>query len=226
LLPTRAVLCAAWLGGGAGEQILREADLRVRARDAAGGWSVQTEERHRGVRPDLVTVEHLAGPRQRPRWDRLTDLARASMLDEAAGQWQARLRDRQVRADRSADLVDGILAWQLAAPSSGTGAPTPDSYVLAGTDPATGSAMTVTVTPAAGWVRLSATVEGIAAGEECQLLAVSRDGSTQIAGSWLVSPAGEENGTTLAGAALVAPDDLVAVRVENFDGREFVTASA
>lgn len=112
-----------------------------------------------------------------------------------------------------------------AAPAPAASALSPNSYVLAGVNPETGSAMTVTVSPAAGWVRLSATVEGVPAGEECLLVAVAQDGSTQIAGSWLVSPAGEADGTTLAGAALVAPDDLVSVRVENFDGREFVTVS-
>lgn len=114
---------------------------------------------------------------------------------------------------------------RVTAPETVTAAPAPGAFVLVGTNPTTGSELTVTITPAAGWVRLSATVGGIPAGQECQLLAVSRDGTTQIAGSWLVSPTGEQNGTVLNGAALVAPADLVAVRVENFDGREFVTAT-
>ena len=110
-------------------------------------------------------------------------------------------------------------------PPGVTAVPAPDSYQLFGANPATGSTILVTVKPAAGWVRLTATVGGIPAGEQCRLVAVSTDGSTQIAGSWLVSAAGEETGTTIDGAALVAPDRLTAVRVENFDGREFVKAS-
>jgi len=101
----------------------------------------------------------------------------------------------------------------------------PGTYQLFGANPVTGSTIKVTVKPAAGWVRLTATVGGIPAGEQCRLVAVSTDGSTQVAGSWLVSAAGEETGTTIDGAALVAPDRLAALRVENFNGREFVKAS-
>lgn len=110
-------------------------------------------------------------------------------------------------------------------PPGVTAVPAPGTYQLSGANPATGSTIMVTVKPAAGWVRLTATVGGIPAGEQCRLVAVSTDGSTQIAGSWLVSAAGEETGTTIDGAALVAPDRLAAIRVENFDGREFVKAS-
>jgi hypothetical protein len=83
--------------------------------------------------------------------------------------------------------------------------------------------MTVTLTPAAGWVRLRATVGGIPEGQRCRLLAVAKDGSRQQAGSWLVSAAGAVQGTTLDGSALVAPADVVAVEVANVAGDVFVT---
>ena len=83
--------------------------------------------------------------------------------------------------------------------------------------------MEVAVTPAAGWVRVSATVGGIPAGEKCVIEVVGRDGSTAVAGSWLVSPAGEAGGTTLNGSALIDPEQVEAVRVVNTAGRQFVT---
>ena len=92
------------------------------------------------------------------------------------------------------------------------------------TDPTTGATLAVTVTPAAGWVRLAANVKGVPAGQECRLLVVARDGTRREAGSWLVSEAGERDGTALPGFALVAPDQVEAVEVENLDGRRFVRA--
>lgn len=83
--------------------------------------------------------------------------------------------------------------------------------------------MAATVTPAAGWVRLTATVSGIPAGERCTLVVTSRDGTENEAGSWLVSPAGEVGGTLVNGSALVAPADVLGVTVRNQGGREFIT---
>ena len=53
---------------------------------------------------------------------------------------------------------------------------------------------------------------------------VARDGTRQIAGSWLVSPSGWRDGVTLDGSALVPLDQVAAVVVENEAGREFATA--
>ncbi|QIZ37120.1 anti-sigma factor [Saccharopolyspora sp. ASAGF58] len=90
-------------------------------------------------------------------------------------------------------------------------------------DPASGARLTVTVAPAAGWVRLNAAVNGIPAGERCRLVVVGKDGSREIAGSWLVSEKGANEGSALDGSALVAPDDVAAVEVENFEGTRFVS---
>jgi anti-sigma factor RsiW len=89
-----------------------------------------------------------------------------------------------------------------------------------------GVTMTATVRPAAGWVRVSVTVAGIAGGERCHLVVVARDGRREIAGSWVTSAAGERGGTQLDGAAAVAPDEVAAVLVANEAGREFVVLRA
>ncbi|MGQ0576178.1 MAG: anti-sigma factor [Pseudonocardia sp.] len=89
-----------------------------------------------------------------------------------------------------------------------------------------GVAMTATLTPAAGWVRVAVAVAGIEEGERCRIVVVSRDGRREIAGSWVVSAAGAQNGTMLDGSASVAPDDIAAVVVENEAGRQFATLPA
>jgi hypothetical protein len=87
-------------------------------------------------------------------------------------------------------------------------------------------AMTATITPAPDWVRLAVTVAGIPKGERCRVVVVSRDGRREIAAGWVVSAKGAAEGTTLQGAASVAPDDVAAVLVENETGRQFVVAQA
>jgi hypothetical protein len=100
------------------------------------------------------------------------------------------------------------------------------SRLFTGFDPSSGARMTVTVTPAVGWVRVKATAVGIPAGERCMLVVIDRSKERYIAASWLVSPVGEETGTTVDGAAIVAPGDVTAVAVVNFEGREFVIAGS
>jgi hypothetical protein len=106
-----------------------------------------------------------------------------------------------------------------------SGPPTPPAgtRVASRADPVTGVRMTVRVTPAAGWVRVNAAVSGVPEGQKCRLWVVARDGTRQLAGSWLVSARGAQEGTTLDGSALVAPVDVVAVQVDNVDGRSFIT---
>jgi hypothetical protein len=105
-----------------------------------------------------------------------------------------------------------------------TTVPTPEgSRVGTSTDPNTRARMTVRMTPAAGWVRVNAAVSGIPEGQACQLWVVSSDGTRQLAGSWLVSEEGAVEGTTLDGTALVAPEDVSAIEVENVDGDHFVS---
>jgi hypothetical protein len=84
--------------------------------------------------------------------------------------------------------------------------------------------LSVRVEPAGGWVRVNVATSGIRAGERCRVMVVSRTGERQLAASWLVSAIGEMSGTSLDGAALVAPEDVVAVQIENFDGRVLVSA--
>jgi hypothetical protein len=68
-------------------------------------------------------------------------------------------------------------------------------------------------------VRVHAEVGGVAAGEQCRLYVVGRDGSRREAGSWLV--AADE--TTVDGSALLDPAEVTAVQVETFAGRPLVS---
>jgi len=119
---------------------------------------------------------------------------------------------------------DSASTRPLAEPSATVSAPAGTRTVTA-TSAATGARMVVTVTPAAGWVRVSASVGGIPAGQKCRLEVVDRAGTAILAGGWLVSAAGEAGGTTINGSALVDPAQVASVRVVNTSGKEFVDAA-
>ena len=111
-----------------------------------------------------------------------------------------------------------------------TPTPTATSTTVAGTftvaaqDPTTGAQLSARVVPAAGWVRVNVQVKGIGEGQRCRIVVVAKDGHREIAGSWLVSAAGAASGTTLDGAAIVPPDQVASVVIENENGAQFVTA--
>jgi hypothetical protein len=112
-------------------------------------------------------------------------------------------------------LVSGVVLGR-----TGTGPGVP--RVLEGTT-AGGVHMTATVTPAEGWVRLAATVDGVHDGERCRLVVTTRTGQRYVAGNWVASPEGVRGGTALAGAAMVDVADLGAVSVVTVDGRVLVS---
>ena len=156
------------------------------------------------------------------------DLVLQRALRQVRAETAARRRRRRFALAAAAAVVaaavlgGGFAVGRATAP---VGAPSPaamaGAITLAGSGPG-GVTMRATLGPAANWVRLSATVAGIPAAQRCRLLVIAKDGTQQIAGSWVVSPAAEERGVTLDGSAAVALPDVAAVAVENEAGRQFV----
>jgi hypothetical protein len=164
------------------------------------------------------------------------DLLLQQILRQSRKQSQAPGKRRRVTLAAAAAAVlvgvgaGGIALGRLTAPAPIIAAPTPPpvagSRVFTGANHATGARMTVTLTPSAGWVRVKATVVGIPAGQRCTLVVVDRNKDRYTAASWLASAAGETNGTTIDGAAIVTPADVTAVAVQNDEHRELVTVPA
>jgi anti-sigma factor RsiW len=122
-------------------------------------------------------------------------------------------------------LGAGVVAGRETAPAApSASAPVVGTRTVSATDAGTGAAITAQVIPAAGWVRVSAEVTGIPAGQRCRLVVVGAGGERQVAGSWLVSAKAAAEGSDLDGFALVAPAAVTAVVVENFDGHQYVSA--
>lgn len=131
--------------------------------------------------------------------------------------------------------VGGILLGRQTAPGGEVQSPqtqSPQSSIVQAppgtrngeaTNPASGVSMAVSLTPAAGWVRVHAVVRGVPAGKLCQLLVVSREGNDVLAGSWLASGKDAQNGTSLDGSALVDPKQVSSVDVVTTDGEELIS---
>jgi hypothetical protein len=117
------------------------------------------------------------------------------------------------------------LAQPTATPQSAAPTNPPGTRFAAATDARTGARISVAVQPAAGWVRINATVAGIPAGQRCLLEVVGRDGTPVLAGSWLVSKEGAANGTTLNGSALIDPGQVASIRVVNTAGQQFTSVN-
>nr|WP_206345337.1 zf-HC2 domain-containing protein [Streptomyces thermoviolaceus] len=102
--------------------------------------------------------------------------------------------------------------------------------VVSATDAATKARMTVRLTPASGWVRLSAKVGGVPVGEHCRLVVVGENGERETAGSWVVPPGatqdpGKGKDTELEGSAAIAPNHVQSVAIVNEEGEQYVSVS-
>jgi anti-sigma factor RsiW len=88
------------------------------------------------------------------------------------------------------------------------------------TDAASGAKLRATMIPADGWVRVKVRMQGVAAGTNCRIMVLSKDGTEHEAGSWRTSGATTE----VDGSALVAPQEVAAVEVQTLSGKRLVTA--
>ncbi|GAA3852538.1 zf-HC2 domain-containing protein [Saccharothrix violaceirubra] len=164
------------------------------------------------------------------------DLLLRRTLRQVRKERVGRVRARGLGAAAAAVVVAVVVLGGGFAVGRGT-APTPDASssttvappdnaerkLATGVDPATGARMTVEIRRAVGWVRVNASVSGVAQGRECRLVVVGKDGTTREAGSWLVSKLGEREGTNLDGSALVEFSDVTAVEVRDFTGERIVS---
>lgn len=88
----------------------------------------------------------------------------------------------------------------------------------------TGTRLTASVEPAAGFVRVYAAVTGIPEGERCRLIVEGADGTRETAGSWVISEKGAREGATISGNAIIDMQNVSSVVIENAKGQVFASA--
>jgi hypothetical protein len=74
--------------------------------------------------------------------------------------------------------------------------------------------VTVAVRPTTRWVKITATVTGTPAGEQCRLVITARNGSRRIAAAWTAA----DEVTTVTCVALMPPGDVTAIEVTDAAG--------
>lgn len=123
-------------------------------------------------------------------------------------------------------VFSGFVGYRIkpaAAPPPPPPSPSISALMIAtGTDSRTRVTMTASVIPAMDWVRVRVSVTGIPAGQDCRLVVVRHDGTSEIAGGWTTSRRGETEATVLDGSAAIPVEQVAAVAVQNTAGTTFV----
>jgi len=96
----------------------------------------------------------------------------------------------------------------------------PQSVTVSATSAATDVSAKVVVTPTDSGTELALTLEGVPAGEHCQLVAVGRDGSREVASTWIANYEGE---AVVTGNTSVTRADLRRLDITTTDGQTLVT---
>lgn len=130
-------------------------------------------------------------------------------------------------------IVTGVLVGRSTAPAApvatGSAPPSPSATLPSGVragstvDPTTHVRLTAQIIPAAGWIRIHATITGLPVGANCRLVVLGRDGQREVAGGWIVTARGSREGTPLDGSAAIAPADVTGVAVVDTAGRTYAT---
>jgi hypothetical protein len=112
---TTAIFVPPWLWGGNPAGLFQSAQLRAKALpNQQDTWRVQTEEDYYRRRPDLVSVEHLAGPSShRMHIGMLRELAMDEAVNDAYDRGMSVLKQRASRSEKTGEPVDFLSVWQL-----------------------------------------------------------------------------------------------------------------
>jgi predicted anti-sigma-YlaC factor YlaD len=106
--------------------------------------------------------------------------------------------------------ASGAAAGVALATRPATPATAPAAAHLTGTDPDTGVAAQADLFAESWGTSIHMTISGVSSGARCQLVAVARDGSQEVAGSWHV---GYSGAAAIEGATGMSPGQLASLRV-------------
>lgn len=181
-----------------GDLLLQRTLRQVRAESATG---FEQPEEQTGVE----TIGRPATPRTRRRG--LVLVAAALALIAGAG------------------VVGGVIGRQTADEPVAvqTPPPVPGTRKIQATDAGTGTAISATVVPKAGWVTVRADVKNLPVGAQCQLRVYDKTGKFLVAGSWLVSEKTSKEGSVVDGGALIPIDKVKSIDVYTFQGMKMVS---
>jgi predicted anti-sigma-YlaC factor YlaD len=169
-----------------------------------------------GLLSRLTVDEVLAGP---PALDAAADGAMLDRLLAAASQERRHAsRSRWLAAAAAAVLIAGAGTGAVVA-TRGTSGTHWQQSAAAATGPVH---LRVKLADNASGTKLDMTMWGVASGERCSLVAVSRDGRTETAGWWDATYAGRAH---ITGTTSIARRDLTQLKVVTDAGKTLVTVA-
>jgi anti-sigma factor RsiW len=119
-------------------------------------------------------------------------------------------------------LTGGVVIGRVTAPAPSPFTTAANAHTVEGSQGTV--RMSATIVPASGWVRLSATVQGLPPGQRCTLLVLADDGTAAVAGSWLTpNPTVPGRSGTITGSTIVDPTRISAVAIRNDSGDTLIS---
>jgi hypothetical protein len=146
----------------------------------------------------------------------LVDRVVAAAVAERRGQ---RRRRWLVSVAAAAVLIAGSSAAAVAVSSSGS-VHRDQGIALSATNKSTGTSAKIDVAPKQWGASLDLTLTGVPAGEHCRLVAVGRDGTSDVAGSWEVTYAGRAK---ITGATSLQLASTVSYDIVTFSGQKLLS---
>jgi anti-sigma factor RsiW len=146
-----------------------------------------------------------------------------AMAERLIERVRAARRSRRRRLAGAAGALTAAAVAALALVLAGGDAGTPGGTVptISATNPRTGVAANLALRPAAWGTEVRVRLRGVPAGTRCRLVAVSRDGRHEVAGTWRADYEGRANVET---ATAIPRSDLARLDVVTEGGRRLVRA--
>ena len=151
-----------------------------------------------------------------------------NMVERTLAELRRRRRSQQIRW-RLVAVAAGVaiaalgagagsaVALHLSAPAAPAAGATTQ---VSGVDSASGARATAVLFAQPWGTSIHLTVSGVAPGEHCQLVALSKEGTEEVAGTWKVTYAGQ---ASIEGATSIAPEQLSSLRIVTTSGTELVS---
>ena len=112
-----------------------------------------------------------------------------------------------------------VLAVVISRPDDPVSVPSPN-VVSAASDPASGVSASLTMSPAEVGTQLHVSVNGVVPGEHCVIVVVGKDGSREVAASWV---AGYVGAAQVTGTTGFAAEEIARIDITTPDGSRLVT---
>jgi len=174
-----------------------------------------TEERSASARPMGGAVTRPGGAKVRP-----------SLLERTVAELARRRRSRLLRwrlALGSAAVMVGALGTTVGILAVNQAPTTVVAARMSGADSSTGVSADAALVAEDWGTSIQLDIKGVTPGDQCELVAVTSNGSQQVAGTWRV---GYTGAVTLDGATGLSPRQISELRVVTTSGVELVDLAA